>query len=233
MGAQWPDFRRVLPRAHAGLGPESLLLSQDPLRLERQWPRCLLFSSHPEQSSVGYAFAGFSIRDFPPWTEQESFKIIHEKLMAVLSAGGFAGHGRPVGEVKSREGKTLPPPPPPPLATPLPCQFFLRPGSQELLFVSAASMVMVGFSPRCLPPLRPRPRSCSPRGSAWSLEPAPDSGLRPQSGSLFCPGAGLSPTWPPVAHPRGVPAVPCCAALTGSPWSDSHGYGGSPWGSST
>lgn len=45
-----------------------------------------------EQPSVGQAFAGFSISDFPPWTEQESFEIIHEKLMAVISAGDFAGH---------------------------------------------------------------------------------------------------------------------------------------------
>lgn len=103
-GTQWPDFLRVLPPARAGLGPGNLFLSQDPLLFERQWPRCLLFSSPPEQSSVGFAFAGFPIRDFPPRTEQESFKIIHEKLIAVLSAGGFAGHERLVGKVKSREG---------------------------------------------------------------------------------------------------------------------------------
>lgn len=105
VGAQWPDFQRVPPWAPAGLGPGSPFLSQDPWQFARQWPRCLLLSNHPEQSSLGSAFAGFSIRDLPPRTEQESFKIIHEKLMAVLSAGGFAGRERLVGDVESREGK--------------------------------------------------------------------------------------------------------------------------------
>ena len=62
-------------------------------------------SSHLEQPSAGYAFAGSSIRDFPPWTERESLKIIHEKLTAVLSAGGFAGHQRLVGKVQSGAGR--------------------------------------------------------------------------------------------------------------------------------
>ena len=107
VGAQGPDLRRVSPQAHAGLGLGSLFLSQDPLWFEGQWPGCPLFSSHPEQSWPGYAFAGFSIRDFPPRTERESSKIIHEKLAAVRSAGGFAGHQRLVGKVQSREGRTF------------------------------------------------------------------------------------------------------------------------------
>ena len=62
-------------------------------------------SSCLEQPSAGYAFAGFSIRDVPPWTERESLKIIHEKRMAVLSAGSFAGHWRLVGKVQSKAGR--------------------------------------------------------------------------------------------------------------------------------
>lgn len=99
-GPGWPDFQGVSPGAHASLGLGSLLLSQDPPRFDQT------ASGHaacPSAASVGSAFAGFSIRDFPPWTGRESLKIIHEKLMAVFPAGGFAGREHLVVGRKRRE----------------------------------------------------------------------------------------------------------------------------------
>lgn len=63
-----------------------------------------------EQPLAGSAaFAGSSICDFPPWTERESLKIIHEKLTPLLSAGSFAGLELLGGKVQSRERETLGP----------------------------------------------------------------------------------------------------------------------------
>ena len=145
------------------------------LKASGQAVRCL--SSRLEQPSAGYAFAGFSIRDVPPRTKRESLKIIHEKLTAVLSAGGFAGHQRLVGKVQSRVGR----------ASCLPSKAWTE---EPPLWAGKAAWVKVEVLPcldgKCAAPWLAQQWACLwcaskaprllPRDSAWSLRPAPFPG---------------------------------------------------------